>query len=144
MQTLKDQYERYLLEAERARQRAGLCDGLFGMGNDPRRASCHQDFYEYVGRWTADFLKSGPDAAACTAAVSWLLRVADGHREQQDVFGYLYAAQGHGLELIARMDRDSAKELLCWYDRTYPKRDRMPVQDGVYKALKKASRTKLW
>ena len=144
MQDLKKRYDQYLQEAEKARQRAGLCDGLFGMGSDPRKAPCHQDFYEYVGQWAADFLQKNPDAGACAEAAGWLLKLADAHRGETDLFGYLYAALGHGLELIARMDRDSAKELLAWYDGAYPKRDRMPVQDGVHKALKKASRMKLW
>ena len=144
MQDLKNRYELYLREAEKARQRAGLCDGLFGMGNDPRKASCHQDFYEYVGQWVDAFLKMKLDPESCAEAVEWILKIADAHRAQKDVFGYLYAAQGHALPLIARMDRNIAGELLSWYDRSYPKRDRMPVQDRVYKALKKASAVKRW
>ena len=141
MQDLKNRYEQYLEEAEKARQKAGLCGGLFGMGNDPRKAPCHEAFYVFVAEWVGAFLQTEGD---CGEAASWLLKLADAHRGEKDVFGYLYAAQGHALPLIARMDRESAKELLCWYEGAYPRRNRMPVQDAVYKALKKAARPKLW
>ena len=141
MQDLKNRYEQYLQEAEKARQKAGLCDGLFGMGNDPRKAPCHEAFYEFVAHWVGACVQTEGD---CGEAAAWLLKIAEAHREEKDVFGYLYAAQGHALPLIVRMDREKAKELLCWYESAYPRRDRMPVQDEVYKALKKAARPKLW
>ena len=137
MQDLKNRYEQYLAEAEKARQRTGLCDGLFGMGNDPRKAPCHEAFYEFVAQWVDQFMQTEGD---CGEAARWLLKIADAHREQKDIFGYLYAAQGHALPLIGRMDREQAKELLCWYDSAYPRRERMPVQDQVFKALKKAAK----
>lgn len=143
MDALKNRYEQYLREAEKARQKAGLCDGLFGMGNDPRKAPCHEAFYEYVARWVAEFLEGEPGPEACAEAAGWLLKLAQAHRGQKDVYGYLYAAQGHALPLIARMDRDRAGALLAWYEEAHPRRDRMPVQDGVCKALKKAARPKL-
>ena len=144
MQNLKNRYEQYLEEAAKARQKAGLCDGLFGMGNDPRKAPCHEAFYEFVASWVAEFLEKTPATGTCAEAAAWIVKIADAHRGEKDVFGYLYAAQRHALPLIAWMEQESAKKLLCWYESAYPRRDRMPVQDEVCKALKKAARPKLW
>ena len=144
MKDLICRYEQYLGEAEKARQKAGICDGLFGMGNDPRKAPCHEAFYDFVGKWVKEFLCMAPTADDCAVAAEWLLKIADVHRGQNDIFGYLYAAQGHVLPLITRLDRERARALLDWYEKAYPRRDRMPVQDEVFRALKKASRMKLW
>lgn len=144
MQRLKDQYVKYLSEAEQARRKAGLCDGLFGMGNDPRKHPCHGSFYEAVETWAAGFLKENPCGDECAEAAAWILKAADLYRENQDVFWYMYAAQIHALPIIAKLNRADAKHLLQWYDRAYPARDRMPVQDQVYRALKKAARPGLW
>jgi len=141
---LKDRYGQYEMEAQRARDRAGLCDGLFGMGNDPRKAPCHQSFYDAVGQWTEVFLKSGASAGDCEEAAVWILQAADLHREEPDVFWYLYAVQAHALSLIPRMEQEAAGKLMDWYAKAYPPKDRMPVQDKVYHALKKTARSKLW
>ena len=140
MQDLKNRYEQYLAEAEKARKKAGLCDGLFGMGNDPRKAPCHDAFYEYVAGWVQEFLAQDPTAQDCAAAVEWIVKLAAAHWEQKDTFGYLYAIHGHIIPLIPRLDRDAAKELASWYEGAYPRRKRMPVQDQVFKALKKAAK----
>ena len=144
IQRVKECYERYEQEALAARQRAHPCDGLFGFGADPRRDPCHDRFYQTVGQWVEEFLNAKPGPEACGEAAEWILKAADIHREEQDVYWYMYAAQSHALPLIRKMDTERSKALLNWYETAYPARDRMPAQDAVYKALKKASRTKLW
>lgn len=140
IQKLKDRYEQYIAQAREARRKAGLCDGLFGMGNDPRKNPCHDSFYDAVGQWVSAFLASNPNPEDCAEAVAWILQAAYLNREQRDVYDYLYAAQGHALPLIQKMFQTDAKALLDWYGRTYPRRDRMPVQDNVYGELKKTAR----
>ena len=144
LQTLKNRYNRYIEEAQEARQKAGLCDGLFGMGNDPRKHPCHGNFYEAVGTWVEDFLRDDPGEPECAEAAEWILKAADLNRENQDVYWYMYAAQTHALPVIEKLTREDAKLLLQWYDRAYPARDRMPTQDQVFRALKKTARPGLW
>ena len=144
LQTLKNRYDRYVAEAQEARQKAGLCDGLFGMGNDPRKHPCHERFYEAVGSWVANFLEGKPGEGECAEAAEWILKAADLNRENQDAYWYMYAAQIHALPVIAKLPRDEAKRLLQWYDRAYPPRERMPVQDQIFRALKKTARPGLW
>ena len=140
MEVLKNHCDRYLAEAQEARQKAGLCDGLFGMGKDPRKDPCHERFYQTLEKWSAEFLTLETTAEQKAAAAAWILKAADEHRDEADVYWYLYAAQIHALPIIARLKQETAKELLQWYDQAYPARERMPVQDQVYRALKKAAR----
>ena len=144
LQTLKNRYNRYIEEAQEARQKAGLCDGLFGMGNDPRRHPCHESFYKAVESWVSGFLGGKPGEAECAEAAEWILKAADVHRENQDVYWYMYAAQTHALPVIEKLTREDAKLLLQWYDRAYPARDRMPLQDQIVRVLKKTARPGLW
>ena len=51
----------------------------------------------------------------------------------------MYAAQGWCRELVSRLDADGCAELRTLFDELYPKRDRMPVQQELYKALKKGA-----
>lgn len=132
-------YEDYEREAEAARQQAHLCDGLFGFGADPRKHPCHTSFYEAAGQWVTEFLSMDPEPEQIAEAAAWFLKAADSHRSQ-DTYWYLYASQSHALPLIEGLDRESGKVLLEWYEKAYPARERMPVQDAVYKALRKAAR----
>ena len=51
----------------------------------------------------------------------------------------MYAAQGWCRELVGLLDVDGCAELRTLFDELYPKRDRMPVQQELYKALKKGT-----
>lgn len=139
IEILKNHCSRYLAEAQEARGKAGLCDGLFGMGKDPRKDPCHERFYRAVESWTDEFLKQETTAQQRAAAAAWILKAADEHRGEMDVFWYLYAAQAHAIPIIEKLEQEAAKELLIWYDRAHPARERMPVHDRVYRALKKAA-----
>ncbi len=141
IEILKNQYELYLAEALEARRKAGICDGLFGMGKDPRKDACHERFYHAIENWTAEFLNQETTAQQKAEAAAWILKAADRHRGEMDVYWYLYAAHLHAIPIIEKLETEPAKELLQWYDQAYPARERMPVQDQVYRALKKAART---
>ena len=138
---LKARYERYEQEARQARKKASAFDGLFGMGADPRRHPCHESFYEDVARWVQEFLEAGPSVPEVSDAVEWILMAADSRRGT-DVYWYMYAAQGLAEPLIGRMAPERCAQLLRWYDKAYPKCERMPVQASVYKLLRKCVKAK--
>lgn len=141
IQALKARYAQYHQEAQAAWEKAGLCDGLFGMGADPRKHPCHDDFYNSIGQWVTGFLASEPEASACLEAAQWILKQPADYKDQ-NIFWYLYAAQKHALPLIPLLPAAACRDLLAWYEGTYPKRDRMPVQDAVVKTLKKTAHGK--
>lgn len=141
LERLKARYGQYEQESRQAVEKAKPTDGLFGMGNDPRKDPCHDRFYEDVAAWVQEFLETAPDPQAAADAAEWILRAADAHREQE-VYWYMYAAQGHALELIRRMPQSRSETLLRWYDEAYPKIERMPVHREVYKLLRKVAKAK--
>ena len=141
MEQLRQRYEQYQQEARDAVQKASPWAGVLGFGNDPRKHPCHDAFYTDVGNWTEAFLGSKPTAAQAAEAAKWIIQAAQMHRNEE-TFLYLFAAQGHARQLIGLMTAEDCKELQMWYDTAYRKAERMPVQQEVYKLLKKGAKGK--
>lgn len=138
LEQLKERYRQYDEEATLVRKKASPADGLFGFGNDPKNHPCHELFYEDIGKWTEAFLKTGPNARDALAAARFLIE-APKTCASRESYWMMYAAQGWCRELVNRLDADGCAELKALFDELYPKRDRMPVQQELYKALKKGT-----
>ena len=135
LQQLYDLYDAYEEKAKKVRAKASRFAGAFNMGDDPRRHECHEQFYEDVGSWVAEFLAAAPDQAAVAGAVHWILETAAAHREE-DVYWYLYAIHTHAKPLIPLLGREECRDLLQMYDAAYPALDRLPAQQEIYRLLK--------
>lgn len=139
MKQLEELYHLYAAYEEKAksvRRRASRYAGIFGLGDDPRKHECHEVFFEDVARWVQTFLAENPSQQEILQAVSWILKAADSHRNT-DIYGYLYAAQGHVREMIPRLTQEDSLALLKWYEAAYPEEDRLVVQLEVYRLLQK-------
>ena len=138
LQQLQERYRQYDEEAALVRKKAGPADGLFGFGNDPKNHPCHELFYEDVGRWTKAFLETRPSPQDCCEAARFLIE-APKTRASRETYWMMYAAQGWCRELVCRLDAEGCAQLRTLFDELYPKRDRMPVQQELYRALKKGA-----
>ena len=138
LEQLKERYLRYDEEATLVRKKASPADGLFGFGNDPKNHPCHELFYEDIGKWTKAFLETKPNAQDALAAARFLIE-APKTRASRESYWMMYAAQGWCRELVGLLDAAGCAELRTLFDELYPKRDRMPVQQELYKALKKGA-----
>ena len=139
LQQLIERYRQYDEEATQVRRKAAPADGLFGFGNDPKNHPCHEQFYEDVGKWTGAFLQTQPDPQASFEAARFLI-CAPVEQSSRESYWMMYAAQGWCRELVCRLDADGCRKLRDLFDELYPRRDRMPVQQALYKALKKGAR----
>ena len=131
-------YDAYEETAKEVRSKASRYAGAFGLGDDPRKHSCHERFFEDVGRWAQTFVDSGPSTETVIRAVWWILKAAD-TRRNTDVFGYLYAIHEHVKDMIPLLPQEESLALLQWYDQTYPERERWPVHQEVYRLLQQQS-----
>lgn len=138
IQNLKDIYQRYDEEIRAVKAKAKPTDGLFGMGDDPRNNPCHMRFYEGVEQWVQNFLKTAPNAQSALEAARVIIEAPAAHRDGP-TYWFEFAAHGHCRDLIAYLDAAGCAELRAFYDENYRKRDRMPVQDQIYKLLKKGA-----
>lgn len=138
LQQLMERYRRYDEEAVQVRKKASPADGLFGFGNDPKNHPCHELFYEDIGKWTQAFVESGPDADQSYEAARFIIG-APKECASRESYWMMYAAQGWCRELVGLLDAEGCGKLRELFDGLYPKRDRMPVQQALYKALKKGA-----
>ena len=138
LQQLQERYRQYDEEANLVRKKASPADGLFGVGNDPKNHPCHEMFYEDIGRWTTAFLASAPTPEQSYAAARFLI-AAPVECSSKESYWMMYAAQGWCRELVCRLDAEGCGKLRDVFDDLYPKRDRMPVQQELYKALKRGT-----
>lgn len=137
-QVLTERYRQYDEEAILVRKKAAPADGLFGFGNDPKNHPCHEQFYADVGKWTEAFLASEPDCAQCLEAARFLME-APKTCASKESYWMMYAAMGWCRELVRGLDENGCGELRTLMDTLYPRRDRMPVHQELYNALKKGS-----
>lgn len=112
----------------------GGFSGLFGFGSDPKRDSGHMQFYNDVAKLAEEIPSDDPELAAFT---SLLLKATDGVSESSMAYGFLEVIQKHAIPLIPFIKPDERKELLEYYSRRYPKYRRLPVQNDVFKELKR-------
>lgn len=138
LQQLKDRYRQYDEEATQVRKKSSPADGLFGFGNDPKNHPCHEIFYEDVGKWMQSFMAQEPDPQESLAAARFLI-TAPAEISTKESYWMMYAAQGWCRELVSLLDAQGCAELRDVFDEMYPHRDRMPVQQELYKALKKGA-----
>lgn len=137
MTELMEIYARYFENAAKVRAKASPLAGIWGMGNDPRNDRCHDEFYEAVESWVGLF---DGDAAAAREAVRFILGAALEYKQNKDVYWYLFAAHKLTLSLISRLEPTDGKTLFAWYDQSFPKKERLPAQQQVWKALKRAGK----
>lgn len=134
LQQLESIYQEYEDKLAQAEKQAGLFAGAFNMGDDPRKDACNQLFYETLGQWVRDFLESNPTPEEVSQAAAWILGYPAANRES-GTYWMAYAAQGHARSLIPLLEREAAEKLAQEFNRQYPRRDRMPVQRELMKAL---------
>ena len=142
LQKMKDRDETYIQDVKKVYKDAKPMDGLFGWGDDPRKDPCHMRFYEDMEQWTREFLAAAPEREDVYEAVRFILETPAEHRSSH-CFWFMYAAQGMTREMIPRLTAEQCAGLRESYDGHYPKRDRMPVQNEVYKLLKKGAGRRL-
>ena len=141
--SVKDQldsiYFQYAQQAQQVRENAGMFDGVLGLGNDPRNNPCHEAFYQQVKSWVADFLACEPGPEEAFQATQYILMSADRYRNEE-AYWFCYAAQGLTQPLIDLVPPEQCRQLAEEYERCYPRRDRMPVQQKICRKLKKRAK----
>ncbi len=130
LQTLYARYEETVRELQK---NAKPFAGIFGWGDDPRNDPCHVRFYEDVGAMV-DSLREAEEAVRFEATC-WLIS-APARCAVKEAVWFQFAAQGHGKLLIPKLTPVHRQELRELFEKAVPRRQRLPVQDEIYKLLK--------
>ena len=136
MDRLLDDYLDAAWKQERSRKPSELFGLKFGPSDDPLHDSFAGDMAELLG----NFASEHPDSAALRSVLTKLFGAAKAYPEPKSAYWMLVAVQGLSRELIPGLSREDAAALAKSYETVWPRRARLPVQDDVLKALKKAAK----
>ena len=138
--TISEEYQEIMTEYDAAvdnvQKNRKRFDGFFGLGHHPGNAPCHEIMDEKVKNLCARAAEEADPAekAALTGAVLKTEKSWDGPEFARLM---LCAIQRHTLELIPLLEDGVRRELAEWYGANYPRRERLPAQEKVYRALNK-------
>ena len=139
LEQLQELYAVYETQATDAKKNSSYFASVLGMGNDHRNHPCHDQFFQGVGTAIAEFLTQTPSQEETGAVLQWLLMTAADHK-QKPTYWYLYAIHGFADQLIPLADPGLCEQLHVQYNKAYPRIERMPVQNAIYKALGKRAK----
>lgn len=139
LEQLQELYALYEPQAKDAKKKSSYFASVLGTGNDHRNHPCHDQFYQGVGTVIQEFLARTPSQQEVAPVLQWLLMTAAEHKEQP-TYWYLYAIHGFAAELIELAEPAVCAQLHEKYNKAYPRIERMPVQNNIYKALGKRAK----
>lgn len=136
---LKTMYDEYAKKSFEVRKKAPVFAGILGLGSDPRKHPCHEEFFDATIAWTERFAASQPSAEETMEVARFLLETPPAYRDY-DAYWFMYVAVGNIRSLIPLLSKEDCKALVKRFDELYRKQDRMPLQVETYKKLVKAAK----
>lgn len=131
METLRTIYDNYLgVVAQLQRKRKPL-QGAFGLGGGPAEDPCHQQLVRDVEQALSQMTQEQREQA-----VEFILRAPVNYKGEPMVYWTFMAAHGATLPYLPSLPVQQAKPLRAWYQKAYPRWERMPCQEQVLTALK--------
>jgi len=139
VEKLTQMYTAYYEKSQKVRREAPLFAGFLGLGSDPRKHPCHEEFYEAVEKEMAEFTASNPNSAEAAKVARFLIEEPTKYREK-DAFWFMYVCVGFVRPLVKMMEKEDCKALAETMQALYNKKERMPVQLETMKMLNIAGR----
>ena len=139
MEQLKTLYQNYHNQVIEIRNKAHFFDGIMGFGDDPKRHPCHQAFYDAVKAWVDGFAATAPTAEKAKEVASFLLE-APAHNREAESYWFMYANMVFIEPLIPYLNKEDARALAKRMHFLFPRYDRMPAHQAVYKKLQQAGK----
>lgn len=136
VEQLRKRYTDYAEQVQQLRKNARVTDGMFGMGEDPKKDPCHMAFYENVAGWIDDFCATSPTAEAAAEALLLMLEAPAG-QEKKDSYWMMFAALGLARKMVPLLDKAGAEAAFVRMGELYPAHLRMPAQEQLYRDLKR-------
>ena len=138
MQELKAIYERYAEEYKAVRDNAPRFDGILGFGSSTKKDGCHHRFFQGVTQWVQEFLAEEPDQEQVFEAMQWILSTSVAYKKKPE-YWFMYAAHGLCKDMVPLLSAEQCKQFQDLYDAHFPRWDRMPAHEELYKLLRKGA-----
>ncbi len=136
---LQGLYEAYLKEVEQLERNRKPGAGLFGMKGAPGDDPCHDRFAERLHAFYEEIAAQKPDSAEMRALMEYACTAPIAAPTPRCAFWMLIAVQGLTQPLIALLNAQDARTVAELYEKSFKRRERLPVQTRLIKALRSAS-----
>ena len=137
MERLTGLYEAYFEQVRAAQKRLKPAEGLFGMGGGLASAPCHDAFIEALKAFL-DSAEVREDPGQVRQILDYIYRAPLAYPDvHPSAYWMLLAAHGLTLQAAGALLPKDAQALYLWYQKAYPRRARLPVQNQVLAALKR-------
>ena len=137
MKELKERTEEYIARVDGLLAARKFGEGVFGLPDSAKDSLCHKEYFEAVRAHVHELAASGPSEKDAADAAEFLLRAHKEYPASDLAAWMLLSVQQFAGELMPFLTKEKKKELASWYEREYPRRSRMPVQDEVLRLLRK-------
>ena len=128
---------RYIAATDELIGKRKFGEGLFGMPDSAKSSPIHMEFYNAVEASVSEAAGEAPDADTADDLVKFLLKASTNYPTGSLAGWMLVAIQNHALPIIPYMSAAVREELSVWYEKAFPRLQRMPNQQKIAKALKK-------
>ena len=125
----------YHEEVQNVQKKRKFFDGFMGLGTHPGSAACHENMDKKV-KELCDRAAAEADAAEAGELAEAVFHSAVDWKGPEYARLMLVAIQRHTLCLIPKLDPAGKESLRKWYEKAFPRRMRLPVQDQILSALK--------
>ena len=136
---LRELYESYLGEVEQLELNRKPGAGIFGLKGGPADNPCHDRFAETLHGFYEGFTAQKPESAAVKELMAYACTAPIAAPTPRCAFWMLIAVQGLTQPLIALLDPQDARAVAELYEKSFKRRERMPAQIKLIKALRSAS-----
>ena len=135
---LRDLYRRYEETVEELERNRKIGEGVFGMKGGPADNPCHDRFAEELRGCFAEFAAGQPDSAQVRGVLDFVYTEPVTYRGPRCAYWMLLAVQGLTKELIPLLSPADADALAERFEADYRPCDRLPAQNELLTALRKA------
>ena len=136
---LQELYESYLGEVELLEINRKPGAGIFGLKGGPADDPCHDRFAETLRGFYEEFAAQKPESASVRELMAYACTVPTVRREPRTAYWMLIAVQSLTQPLLSLLTPQDAGELAALYEKSYKRRERMPSQIKLIRALKDAA-----
>ena len=136
---LQELYESYLGEVELLEINRKPGAGIFGLKGGPADDPCHDRFAETLRGFYEEFAAQKPESASVRELMAYACTVPTVRREPRTAYWMLIAVQSLTQPLLSLLTPQDAGELAALYEKSYKRRERMPSQIKLIRALRDAA-----
>ena len=136
LQELEQLYSDALEKIKLAAADRRFGEGILGIGRKMSDEPCHMELLNGVKKRMEEMGQAATSQEA-REAIRYVCERPECYQSvEASIYWTMLCAHGQTVAAIPRLNAQDAVELYNWYQKAYPKRTRLPIQNNVVKALK--------